>query len=74
MEELLYTQKEVAAQLKVSLNYVRKLRTSGQLRFLKIGAYKCRKSTLEEFLAKWEGWDITDPDAMVPLEAGKEKI
>ena len=73
MEDLLYTQKEVAKILKVNLVYVRKLRLSGQLKFLKIGMYKCRKAALEEFLAKWEGWDITDPDAMVPLEAGKER-
>lgn len=59
--ELLYTAKEVSEILKCNVDYVHKLRKSGLLPFLKLGSYKCRKSALEEFLAKYEGKDLTDP-------------
>ena len=61
MEDMLYTVKEVAAILKTNVDYVYKLQRSGLLRFMKIGSLKCRKSTLEEFLAKYDGRDISDP-------------
>ena len=61
MTEMLYTVKEVADILKTNENYVYELHKSGLLRFLKIGRLKCRKSTLEEFLAKYDGKDLTDP-------------
>lgn len=58
---MLYTVKEVAAILKTNVNYVYQLQRAGLLRFMKLGSLKCRKSTLEEFLAKYDGCDITDP-------------
>lgn len=61
MEEMLYTVPEVAEILKINVDAVYKLQKSGLLRFMKIGRLKCRKSTLEEFLAKYDGFDITDP-------------
>lgn len=61
MEEMLYTVKEVAAILKTNTDYVYKLHNSGILRFMKIGSLKCRKSTLEAFLAKYDGMDVSDP-------------
>jgi len=61
MEEMLYTAKEVAAILKTNVDYVYKLHNSGLLRFMKIGSLKCRKSTLEAFLAKYDGMDVSDP-------------
>lgn len=61
MEEMLYTVEEVAKILKTNREYVYKLRNAGLLKFMKLGCYKCRKSTLEEFLKKYEGMDITDP-------------
>lgn len=61
MEEMLYTVKEVASILKTNVDYVYKLHSSGILRFMKIGSLKCRKSTLEAFLAKYDGMDISDP-------------
>lgn len=60
-EEMLYTVEEVAEILKTNINYVYSLRKAGLLRFLKIGRLKCRKSTLEAFLAEYEGKDLTDP-------------
>ena len=61
MENMLYTVPEVAAILKTNVDYVYKLQRAGLIRFMKIGRLKCRKSTLEEFLEKYDGLDISDP-------------
>lgn len=61
MEEMLYTVTEVAEILKTNVDYVYKLQKAGLIRFMKIGRLKCRKSTLEEFLKKYDGYDISDP-------------
>ena len=61
MPDMLYTVKEVAEILKTNENYVYELHKAGLLKFLKIGRLKCRKSTLEEFLEKYDGKDLTDP-------------
>ena len=68
MEDMLYTVPEVAEILKTNVDQVYKLQKSGILRFLKIGRLKCRKSTLEEFLQKYEGYDISDPFNIQRLE------
>lgn len=61
MSDELYTVPEVAKILKSNTDYVYKLQRSGVLKFMKMGRWKCRKSTLEEFLAKYDGMDLTDP-------------
>lgn len=61
MEDMLYTVQEVAEILKTNVDYVYKLQKAGIIRFIKIGRLKCRKSTLEEFLEKFDGQDISDP-------------
>ncbi len=68
MEEMLYTVKEVAAILKTNTAYVYKLHNVGILKLLKIGSLKCRKTTLEAFLAKYDGMDITDPSNIKELK------
>ena len=62
VEPILYTVPEVAKLLKTNPDYVHKLRKSGLLPFLKLGQYKCRKETLDKFLADHEGQDVTDPE------------
>ena len=59
--DVLYTVKEVAELLKTNRDYVHKLRKAGLLPFLKIGQYKVRKQSLELFLERYEGKDLTDP-------------
>lgn len=71
MEEMLYTVPEVAAILKTNVDYVYKLQRAGLIRFMKIGRLKCRKSTLEEFLEKYDGLDISDPFNVQELEREK---
>lgn len=61
MEDMLYTVKEVADILKTNTDYVYALQRNGLLKFMKIGRLKCRKSTLEAFLEKYDGMDISDP-------------
>lgn len=68
MEDMLYTVPEVAQILKTNVDYVYKLQRAGLLRFMKIGRLKCRKSTLEEFLAKYDGCDISDPFNVQKME------
>lgn len=67
MSDILYTVKEVSELLKTNVDYVHKLRKAGVLPFLKIGSYKVRKSALEAFLEKYEGYDVSDPFNIKPL-------
>lgn len=61
---MVYTVAEVAELLKVNVNYVHRLRKSGLLPFLKLGCYKCRAEALDEFLKRYEGCDLTNPEHM----------
>lgn len=61
MEDMLYTVPEVAQILKTNVDFVYKLQKAGLIRFMKIGRLKCRKKSLEEFLEKYDGCDISDP-------------
>lgn len=67
MAEHLLTVKEVAQHLKTSMAYVYKLHNCGLLKFMKIGRLKVRESTFNDFLEKWDGYDLTDPNSPVPV-------
>lgn len=67
MEEMLYTVKEASKILKTNTDFVYSLIRKGYLRCLKLGSCKIRKSTLEEFLAKYEGFDFSDLDNVKEL-------
>lgn len=73
-EEMLYTVEEVAKILKTNKNYVYDLRKAGLLRFIKLGNLKCRKSTLEAFLEKYDGLDLTDPFNIKDLDESKTEV
>lgn len=73
MEDMLYTVPEVAEILKTNIDYVYKLHKSGIIRFMKIGRLKCRKVTLEQFLEKYDGCDISDPFNVQKMEEGVTK-
>lgn len=68
--EKVYTVSEVAGILGCAPDYVYKLRDAGLLRFIKIGRWKCRESTLQAFLEKYDGFDISDPYNVKELEVG----
>ena len=67
MEDVVYTVKELAALLKSNVDYIHNLRKSGVLPFIKLGFYKVRKEAVEEFLAKYEGKDLSDPFNIVDI-------
>lgn len=68
MQEVLYTVPEAAKLLKTNENYVRKLIKKGLLKGLILGRVKIRASALDEFLEKYEGYDVTDVDNIKKLE------
>lgn len=68
MEEMLYTVKETAKILKTNTDYVYALIKTGKIRCLKLGSYKIRKSTLEEFLSQYEGYDLSDLENVSELK------
>lgn len=68
MEDVLYTVKEASELLKTNTNYVYALIRKGLLSALKLGSLKIRKTTLLEFLATYEGQDLTDLDDIKILE------
>ncbi len=65
---ILYNVKEVSKILKTNTDYVYSLIKSKLLPALKIGSYKIRAEALEDFLTKYEGYDLTDPFNIVKLD------
>ena len=57
----IYTIKEVAKLLKCNVNRVYELRDAGLIKCLKLGNYKVTEKSLNEFLSKYDGMDVTDP-------------
>ncbi len=68
MEKMLYTVKDVSVVLQVNTDCVYELIKKGYLRAMKLRQYKIRKSTLEEFLAKYDGYDLSDLDNVKELD------
>lgn len=68
MEEMLYTVTETSKILKTNPNYVYELIKKGFLPALKLGSYKIRKSSLENFLQQYENKDLTDLENVKELE------
>lgn len=60
MEDILYNVKEVAEILKTNPAFVYELIKKGFLPALKLRSLKVRKTTLLNFLEKYEGKDFTD--------------
>jgi len=73
MEPMLYTVKEVSQLLRCNPTRVYELRRAGLLRFLKLGQLKCRRETLEAFLEKYDGYDLSDLSRIVPLPESAEE-
>lgn len=59
MDELC-TVKEAAEIMRVNVHRVYDLIRAGLLPALKLGSIKIRKESLEEFLKKYDGMDLTD--------------
>jgi len=59
---VIYTVREVSALLHVNSGYVYSLISSGLLPAMKLGSLKVRKTAIEDFLAKYEGYDLSELD------------
>lgn len=62
MEDVIYTIPEVAKLLKTNENYVYKLIKAKLLPCLQLGRFKVRREALLNFLAKYEGMNLSDPE------------
>lgn len=60
MDDILYSVVDTAKLLKISKNKTYELVKAGLLPGIKLGGLKIRKSTIEKFLADYEGYDLTD--------------
>lgn len=67
MEDLLYTVAETAKLLKTNPAYVYELVKAGLLPALKLGSLKIRRAALLDFLVKYEGYDLTNPEELKEL-------
>jgi len=72
MEDVLYTVTEVSKLIKTNPAYVYELIKAGHIQVLKLGSMKIRRTTLLNFLEKFEGYDLTDPNEVKKLEPGGE--
>ena len=66
-DKILYTVKEVSGVLGINVHLVYELIKKGLLPALKLGSLKIRKSSLEDFVAKYEGMDLSDLDNIKEL-------
>ena len=60
-DDLIYTVKETSKILKTNVDYVYKLIKAGLLPSIKLGTIKITSTSLEEFIEKYEGYDLTNP-------------
>ena len=66
-QDILYTVAEVAKLIKTNPAYVYELIKKGLLPALKLRGYKIRRTSLLEFLEKYEGYDVSDPLNIKPV-------
>ena len=67
-QDILYTVAEVAELIKTNSAYVYDLIKVGLLPALKLGSMKVTRLALLEFLKKYQGYDLTDPFRIKPME------
>lgn len=68
MNDVIYSVPEVAKVIKTNPTYVYSLIKSGLLPAIKLGSLKVRRVALLQFLAKYEGQDLTSPEDVHELE------
>ena len=71
-DQLLYTVPEVAKLLRCNPKRVYDLNKAGLLPLMKLGQLKCRRETLLAFLEKYDGYDVSDPYHITPLQTGTD--
>jgi hypothetical protein len=53
--------------LKCNKNFAGEILKAGLLPYLQLGSRKVRRNAFEEFLQKYEGWDLSDPYNPKPI-------
>ena len=72
-QDILYTVAEVAKLIKTNPAYVYDIIKAGLLPGLKIGSMKITRTSLLEFIKKYEGYDLTDPFNIKPIQQSAEE-
>ena len=67
-EKLLYNVRETATVLGVNVHLVYELINRKLLPALRLGSLKVRKSTLKDFVERYEGMDLSDLDNIKELQ------
>ena len=70
-DHIVYTVKEIAAMLHTNAAFIYRLISLGLLPALKLGSIRVRRVALEDFLAKYEGYDLSDPENIKALAQQK---
>ncbi len=70
VNDILYTVPEVSKLIKTNPSYVYTLIRLGLLPALKLGSLKVRRTSLLDFLERFEGKDLTDLEHIRDLETG----
>ncbi|NBK77411.1 DNA-binding protein [bacterium D16-76] len=68
---MLYTVSEVAKICKTDVHRIYEFIKAGLLPALKLGSLKVRKESLDDFLEKYEGYDLTDIQNITKLDTTK---
>lgn len=68
MEDMILTVKETSKVLKTNVDYVYKLINAGLLPVIRLGSIKIRSESLNQFIEKYEGYDLKDPCNPVKIE------
>ena len=67
-DKMLYNVKEVSKCLGINIHLVYALIRKGLLPALKLGSLKVRRASLESFISKYEGRDLSDLDNITELK------
>ena len=66
-EKILYSVKDLKTVLSLGEATIYQLLHAGLLPYLNLGGAKVRKAAVEEFVAKYEGYDLSDINNIKPL-------
>ena len=61
MQDALLNVEETAKLLGTNKNFTYELMNAGLLPYLKMKSKKVRRESINEFLKKYDGWDLSDP-------------
>lgn len=64
---VVYTVKQVSQILHTNISFVYKMISMGVLPAIKLGSLRVRKDALDEFLLRYEGYDLSDLQNIKPL-------